>query len=133
MAVQVVMPALGRSRETGRVVRWHRREGELVAAGEPLLEVETGMAIVVVEAPGAGVLSGVLVREGDAVRAGMVLAYLLAPAARPSAAPPAGFPPAAGPRPGRREATGREATGREGTGAGPALSDGGRAMGDGVG
>src|SRR6058998_3237470 len=81
MAMQVVMPALGRARETGRLVRWLKRQGERVAQGEPLLEVETDLAIVEVRAPGTGVLSGVRVREGEEVRAGMVIAYLLAPAA----------------------------------------------------
>lgn len=83
MAVQIVMPPLGVGREAGRVVRWLKREGELVPAGVPLLQVETGMALVEVEAPGSGVLSGVRVREGEEARVGTVLAYLLAPAARP--------------------------------------------------
>src|SRR5262245_41089593 len=83
MAVQVVMPALGIGQQAGRLVRWLKREGELVAAGEPLLEVETDKAVVEVESPGSGVLSGVRVREGEEVRVGTVLAYLLAPAARP--------------------------------------------------
>jgi pyruvate dehydrogenase E2 component (dihydrolipoamide acetyltransferase) len=96
MAVQVVMPALGMGREVGRLVRWLKREGELVAAGEPLLEVETDKAMVEVESPGSGVLSGVRVREGEEVRVGTVMAYLLAPAARPPephAEPPAGPAP----------------------------------------
>jgi pyruvate dehydrogenase E2 component (dihydrolipoamide acetyltransferase) len=96
MAVQVVMPALGMGREVGRLLRWLKREGELVTAGEPLLEVETDMAVVEVESPGSGVLSGVRVREGEEVRVGTVMAYLLAPAARPPE-PPA--PPPAGPVP----------------------------------
>jgi pyruvate dehydrogenase E2 component (dihydrolipoamide acetyltransferase) len=97
LAVEVVMPALGRARMTGLLVRWLRREGERVVRGEPLFEVETDMAVVVVEAPGTGLLSGVRVREGEQVRAGMVVAYLLAPAARPSSA---AFEPAAtSPRP----------------------------------
>jgi pyruvate/2-oxoglutarate dehydrogenase complex dihydrolipoamide acyltransferase (E2) component len=83
LAVQVVMPPLGVGREAGRVVRWLKREGELVAAGVPLLHVGTGTAVVEVDSPGSGVLSGVRVREGEEARVGTVLAYLLAPAARP--------------------------------------------------
>src|SRR5215467_112373 len=79
------MPALGQARDACRVVRWLKREGELVTRGEPLLEVETEKAVVEVEAPGSGVLSGVRVREGEEVPVGTVLAYLLAPAARPGA------------------------------------------------
>jgi pyruvate dehydrogenase E2 component (dihydrolipoamide acetyltransferase) len=83
VAVEVVMPALGHAGDAGRLVRWLKREGDLVTRGEPLLEVETEKAVVEVEAPGSGVLSGVRVREGEEVPAGTVLAYLLAPAARP--------------------------------------------------
>lgn len=78
------MPALGTGHERGRVARWLKREGELVARGEPLLEVETEKAVVEVESPGTGVLSGVRAREGEEVAVGAVLAYLLAPAARPA-------------------------------------------------
>ena len=77
------MPALGQARDAGRLVRWLKREGDLVTRGEPLLEVETEKTVVEVEAPGSGVLSGVRVREGEEVPAGTVLAYLLAPAVRP--------------------------------------------------
>jgi len=79
------MPALGTARGTGRLVRWLKREGDRVATGEPLLEVEAEKAVVEVEAPGSGVLWGLRVREGEEVPAGTVLAYLLAPAARPAA------------------------------------------------
>ena len=78
------MPRLSTGYERGRLVRWLKREGDLVARGEPLLEVETEKAVVEVESPGSGVLSGVRVREGEVVSVGSVLAYLLAPAARPS-------------------------------------------------
>ncbi len=80
------MPALGMARETCRLVRWLKREGELVAHGEPLMEVEAEKAIVEVESPGSGVLSGLRVREGEEVPVGAVVAYLLAPAVRPAEA-----------------------------------------------
>src|SRR5215472_18090433 len=91
------MPALGQARDACRVVRWLKREGELVTRGEPLMEVETDKAVVEIEAPGSGVLSGVRVREGEEVPVGTVIAYLLAPAARPltdSLEPPARRPAA---------------------------------------
>ena len=87
MATEVVMPALGMAQETGRLVRWLKRQGELVEKGEPLMEVETDKAVVEVEAPGDGVLTGVRAHEGDTVPVGTVIAYLLAPAARPAAVP----------------------------------------------
>ena len=47
MPADVIMPALGMAQETGKVVRWLKQDGELVAKGEPLLEVETDKATVV--------------------------------------------------------------------------------------
>jgi pyruvate dehydrogenase E2 component (dihydrolipoamide acetyltransferase) len=85
LAVEVVMPALGMGQRTCRLLRWLKREGEVVAHGEPLMEVEAEKAVVEVEAPGSGVLSGLRVREGEEVAVGTVMAYLLAPAARPTA------------------------------------------------
>jgi pyruvate dehydrogenase E2 component (dihydrolipoamide acetyltransferase) len=83
VGVEVVMPALGQAPDAGRLVRWLKREGDLVARGEPLFEVETEKTVVEVESPGSGVLSGIRVREGEEAPVGTVLAYLLAPAARP--------------------------------------------------
>src|SRR5437879_2743743 len=77
------MPALGQAHDRGRLVRWLKREGDLVTRGDPLLEVETEKTVVEVEASGSGVLSGIRVREGEEVAVGTVLAYLLAPAVRP--------------------------------------------------
>src|SRR5262245_346754 len=79
------MPALGAAQETGRLVRWLKREGDLVRRGEPRLQIETETSVVEGGAPGTGVLSGVRVREGEEVPVGTVLAYLLAPAPRPAA------------------------------------------------
>ena len=41
MAFSVVMPALEMAQETGRLISWRKKEGESVAKGELLLEVET--------------------------------------------------------------------------------------------
>ena len=51
MAGDVIMPALGMAQDTGTVLRWLKSEGDAVAAGEPLMEVETDKATVEVEAP----------------------------------------------------------------------------------
>jgi pyruvate dehydrogenase E2 component (dihydrolipoyllysine-residue acetyltransferase) len=90
MAVSVVMPALEMAQETGKVVSWRKREGERVAKGEPLLEVETDKAVVEVESPGDGILSAVSAREGAVIPVGQTIAWLLAPGeAPPVAAAPA--------------------------------------------
>jgi pyruvate dehydrogenase E2 component (dihydrolipoamide acetyltransferase) len=79
MAVSVVMPALEMAQESGKVISWRKREGEKVAKGEPLLEVETDKAVVEVESPGDGILSAISAREGAVIPVGQTIAWLLAP------------------------------------------------------
>lgn len=84
MATNVIMPALGMAQETGKVLRWLKGEGETVAKGEPLLEVETDKATVELEAPAAGILTGVTASAGDVVPVGQVIAAILAPGESPA-------------------------------------------------
>jgi pyruvate dehydrogenase E2 component (dihydrolipoamide acetyltransferase) len=71
------------AQETGKVISWRKREGEQVAKGEPLLEVETDKAVVEVESPGDGILSSVSAREGAVIPVGQTIAWLLAPGEAP--------------------------------------------------
>ena len=52
--------------EQGRILRWLKRPGEAVDAGETLFELETDKAVLETPAPASGVLLRVLVEEGDA-------------------------------------------------------------------
>jgi pyruvate dehydrogenase E2 component (dihydrolipoamide acetyltransferase) len=70
---------MGLTMETGTVQRWLAVEGHQVVAGDVLLEIETDKVVVEIEAPAAGTLSDVLVREGETVPIGAVLARILAP------------------------------------------------------
>jgi pyruvate dehydrogenase E2 component (dihydrolipoyllysine-residue acetyltransferase) len=74
----VIMPMLGMAQETGKVLRWLKRDGETVRRGEPLLEVETDKVTVEIEAPADGTLAGVRVGEGVEVPVGEVIALVLA-------------------------------------------------------
>lgn len=77
MATDVILPALGMSQDTGKVLQWLKREGEQVAKGEPLVEIETDKATVEIEAPADGVLARVSVAAGDDVPVGQVIAAIL--------------------------------------------------------
>jgi pyruvate dehydrogenase E2 component (dihydrolipoamide acetyltransferase) len=79
MAVSVVMPALEVAQETGKLIAWLRKEGDLVARGEPLLEIETDKATVEVEAPADGILEGVTGEPGTDVPVGHVIAWIVKP------------------------------------------------------
>ncbi|MBX3014661.1 MAG: 2-oxo acid dehydrogenase subunit E2 [Caldilineaceae bacterium] len=93
MAKEVIMPALGMAQETGTLLNWHKREGEMVNKGELLMTVATDKTDVEIEAPASGLLQGVTLREGEDAPVGQVIAWLLAPGETvPGAAPAATMP-----------------------------------------
>ena len=85
MAISVVMPALEMAQETGKLVSWLKKEGEAVAKGEPLLEVETDKAVMEIESPGDGVLAAVKVQAGAEVPVGQTIAWIVKPGEVPPA------------------------------------------------
>lgn len=90
MAQSIVMPALEMAQESGKLLSWRKKEGEPVAKGEALFDVETDKAVVEIEAPADGVLAGVTAREGDVLPVGATIGWIVAPGEKPPAAPPAG-------------------------------------------
>jgi pyruvate dehydrogenase E2 component (dihydrolipoamide acetyltransferase) len=84
MAISVVMPALEMAQETGKLISWLKKEGESVAKGEPLLEIETDKAVMEIESPGDGVLAGVKIQAGAEVPVGQTIAWIV----RPGEVPP---------------------------------------------
>jgi pyruvate dehydrogenase E2 component (dihydrolipoamide acetyltransferase) len=80
VATTVFMEALSPTMEEGRVVRWHKREGDPVKTGETLAEVETDKAVMDLVARADGVLRQVAVAEGQTVPVGSVVAVIAAPA-----------------------------------------------------
>jgi pyruvate dehydrogenase E2 component (dihydrolipoamide acetyltransferase) len=85
MAFSVVMPALEMAQETGKLLAWRKKEGERVAKGEPLLEIETDKAVLEVEAPADGILAGISASEGTDVAVGRTIAWIVAPGEKPPA------------------------------------------------
>jgi pyruvate dehydrogenase E2 component (dihydrolipoamide acetyltransferase) len=79
MAISVVMPALEMAQETGKVISWLKKEGESVAKGEPLLEIETDKAVMEIESPEAGVLAGIRAYAGAEVPVGQTIAWIVRP------------------------------------------------------
>ena len=94
MAISIVMPALELAQETGKLIAWRKAEGDLVAKGEPLLEVETDKAVVEIEAPADGILAGIMAQAGSVIPVGEIIAWIVAP----GEAPPAEIGPAGGGR-----------------------------------
>jgi len=94
MAISVVMPALEIAQETGKLVAWRKQEGDQVAKGEILLEIETDKAVMEIESPGDGILAAVKAQAGAVVPVGQTIAWLVAP----GEIPPAESAPAASAR-----------------------------------
>src|SRR5919201_1253343 len=77
MAVtKVVMPKLSEAMETGKLIKWIKKEGDRVSGGDILAEVETDKADVEMEAFGAGVLRKILVPEGERAPVGALIAVI---------------------------------------------------------
>ncbi|HET8539066.1 MAG TPA: 2-oxoglutarate dehydrogenase complex dihydrolipoyllysine-residue succinyltransferase [Anaeromyxobacter sp.] len=98
MAIQLKVPSLGESVTEATIGAWLKKEGDPVAADEPLVEVESEKATVALPAPAAGVLRKVLKATGDTVGIGEVIGELEegAAAAQVAAASPAGSGPVPG-------------------------------------
>jgi len=72
----VQMPRLSDSMETGKILRWLKKEGEEVKKGEPLVEIESDKANIEVEAYASGKLSKIVVPEGESAPIGAVIAEI---------------------------------------------------------
>ncbi|HEY7862123.1 MAG TPA: biotin/lipoyl-containing protein, partial [Thermoanaerobaculia bacterium] len=102
MAVtKVVMPKLSEAMETGKVIKWIKKEGDRINGGDILAEIETDKADVEMEAFGAGVLRKILVKEGEQAPVGGLIAVIAEPnedisSVVGSGAPAAPAPAAAG-------------------------------------
>ena len=77
--MNVLMPQLGETVTQGTVVAWHKKEGDQVSKDEILADVETDKAAVEIPAPSDGVISSVLVQEGETVDVGTVLVVINGP------------------------------------------------------
>ena len=78
MPIEVLMPALSPTMTEGKLAKWVKQEGDAVAAGDVLAEIETDKATMEVEAVDEGTLGKIVVPEGtDSVAVNSVIALLL--------------------------------------------------------
>ncbi len=117
MAYEFKLPDLGEGLTEGEVARWLVTEGQEIAEDDPLVEIQTDKTTVEIPSPAAGVVTSILVAEGDVVPVGTVLVVIGGDAALPSeedeprAVPSAKQEPAASAMPGA-ESPGRASGGR---------------------
>ena len=79
MSVNIKMPKWDLSTREGKITRWFKQEGDTVAKGEDLFEVETQKRTNTVQSPGAGRLSQILIPAGTRVPVKVVVAILAKP------------------------------------------------------
>jgi len=103
MPIELKMPALSPTMEEGTLAKWLVKEGDKVASGDILAEIETDKATMEFEAVDEGTVARILVPEGtDGVKVGAPIAILAGEgedaSAAASAAPKADTAPAAPPK-----------------------------------
>src|ERR1700722_19490331 len=107
MATKVYMEALSPTMEEGRLVTWHKAEGDPVKSGDVIAEVETDKAVMELVARGDGVLRARLLAEGETAPVGQLVGVIAEPsediaallASKPAPAAAAAATPAAAPTP----------------------------------
>src|SRR5687767_15817630 len=74
MATDVQVPALGESITEGTLAQWLKQPGDAVALDEPVASLETDKVAVEVPSPVAGVMGELVVKQGETVAVGAVIA-----------------------------------------------------------
>lgn len=79
MPIEILMPALSPTMTEGNLVKWLKKEGDIVKSGDVIAEIETDKATMEVDTPDEGRMGKILVPEGtEGVQVNQVIAYLLA-------------------------------------------------------
>jgi len=99
MAIELKMPALSPTMESGKLARWLVKEGDAIRSGDIVAEIETDKATMEFEAIDEGTISRILVAEGtEDVKVGTVIALIgtegdAEPAPEPAPEPAQAAPP----------------------------------------
>lgn len=115
MPVEVILPKVDMDMATGKIAKWHVKEGDAVRKGALLFEIETDKAAMEIDAPGDGIIRNITAAEGAVIPVGQTVALIyqagesaavpaapeslppvkpIAPAPRPDAVSPAVLPAA---------------------------------------
>jgi pyruvate dehydrogenase E2 component (dihydrolipoamide acetyltransferase) len=89
MSVNIEMPKLSDTMTEGTLIKWHKQVGDSVEIGDILAEVETDKATMEMEAFDDGVLTEILIQEGEKAPIGSILAVLDGDSATAAPAPSA--------------------------------------------
>src|SRR5712691_8273935 len=76
MPIEIVMPRLSDTMESGTVARWLKHEGDQVNKGEQIADIETDKATMPLEAYSTGILAKILILEGQSAPIGTPIAVV---------------------------------------------------------
>jgi 2-oxoglutarate dehydrogenase E2 component (dihydrolipoamide succinyltransferase) len=74
--MDIIMPKMGESVSEGTIIKWHKKPGDKVKRDEIIFEISTDKVDTEIPAPADGILSEILVKEGETVEVGTVVAKL---------------------------------------------------------
>ena len=97
--MDIKVPAMGESVTEGTLANWLVKPGQVVKQDDPIAEIETDKVAVEVPAPAAGVITEQLIKEGETVQIGTIIARLTEGGTAAAAPAPAAAKPAASARP----------------------------------
>lgn len=116
MAIELKVPAVGESITEVQIGTWHKKEGDQVAADEPIVEIESDKATVELPSPAAGVMGKILVKSGQMANVDQVIGSIEPASGGGKVAKPSGEKEAA-----KAGANGKVAAEPKGNGAAPAV------------
>lgn len=74
---EVIMPKMGDGMEEGTLLEWLKKEGDKVKSGEIIGTIQTDKATLELEAPGSGVLTGIITQGGETIPVGKPMAAIV--------------------------------------------------------
>jgi pyruvate dehydrogenase E2 component (dihydrolipoamide acetyltransferase) len=76
MPVEVILPKVDMDMATGRIAKWHVKEGDAVKKGGLLFEIETDKAAMEIDAPSDGIIRNITAAEGAVIPVGQIVALI---------------------------------------------------------
>ncbi|MFB3168374.1 biotin/lipoyl-containing protein [Neobacillus sp. 179-C4.2 HS] len=76
MSIEIFMPKAGAMMQEATIIKWLKREGEELAEGEVLIEIEAEKTTMEIESPSSGILSKIFIDDGEEAEVGTVLGLI---------------------------------------------------------
>ena len=74
--MNIIMPKMGESVNEGTIIKWHKKKGDTVKRDEIIFEISTDKVDTEIPSPAAGILSEIIVKEGETVEVGTTVAVV---------------------------------------------------------